>query len=240
MKFIAVIPARYSSVRFPGKPLALLKGKPVIQHVYGRVVASHLFDSVLVATDDMRIADAVAGFGGIYKMTADSHASGSDRIAEVVESIDCDVVFNVQGDEPFIKTEPLYDLKAVFSSSNVQVATLMSPLNDVKALLNINIVKVVVNNDMGAMYFSRSPIPFNRDDLGQPKYFRHIGVYAYKKETLLNFTSLPHGILEQTEKLEQLRFLENSIPVKMVMTDYQGIGIDTPEDLKQAESLLHL
>jgi 3-deoxy-manno-octulosonate cytidylyltransferase (CMP-KDO synthetase) len=238
MKFIAVIPARFASVRFPGKPLALLQGKPIIRHVYERVLNSQLFEDVIVATDDDRIREAVTSFGGKVRLTSDSHPSGSDRIAETINGMDCDVVFNVQGDEPMIDADTLSRLKQVFSDPSVRVASLMTPLNDDKALLNINIVKVITDNNMNALYFSRSPIPCNRDSIPGIEYFRHIGVYAYTKQTLLDFVNLPQGKLEQIEKLEQLRFLENGIPIRMVTTPYQGIGIDTPEDLKNVEILL--
>lgn len=238
MKFIAVIPARYASTRFPGKPLALLHGKPIIQHVYERVCAGNLFQDVIIATDDERIAQAVISFGGNYKMTSLNHPSGSDRIAEVIKELDCGVVFNIQGDEPMIDTDILAKLKSVFADHEVRVASLMTPLKDDKVLLNINIVKVVIDNKLNALYFSRSPIPSNRDNLPGVEYFRHIGVYAYCKQALLDFVQLPQGRLEQIEKLEQLRFLENSIPIRMIKTDYQGIGIDTPEDLSQVEQLI--
>ncbi len=238
MKFIAVIPARFASVRFPGKPLAMLQGKPIIRHVYERVWNSQLFEDVIVATDDDRIREAVASFGGKVTMTSDSHPSGSDRIAEAINGMDCDVVFNVQGDEPMIDADTLSRLKQVFSDPSVRVASLMTPLNDDKALLNINIVKVITDNNMNALYFSRSPIPCNRDNLTGVEYFRHIGVYAYRKQTLLDFVNLPQGKLEQIEKLEQLRFLVNGIPIRMVTTPYQGIGIDTPEDLINVDKLL--
>lgn len=238
MNCLAVIPARYASIRFPGKPLALLKGKPVIQHVYERVLGSGLFQDVIVATDDERIAEAVHNFGGKCQMTSPEHNSGSDRIAEVIRDLDCDVVFNVQGDEPMIESEPLVKLKAVFDDSEVRVASLMTPFSDTQVLHNINIVKVVTDNKFNALYFSRSPIPCNRDNAPEIKFFRHLGVYAYRKDILLDFVKLPPGKLEQIEKLEQLRLLENSIPIRMVETSYQGIGIDTPEDLIQVEIIL--
>ncbi len=238
MIFAAVIPARYASTRFPGKPLALLQGKTIIQHVFERVKASGLFQDVIVATDDDRIAQVVQSFGGKCQMTSPNHQSGSDRIAEVIRDLDCDVIFNVQGDEPMIETEPLAKLKAVFSNPEVLAASLMSPFSDSKVLHDINAVKVVIDNNMNALYFSRSPIPHDRDGSGDFTYFRHIGVYAYRKKTLLDFITLPPGKLEQTEKLEQLRLLENDIPIRMVETAYQGIGIDTPEDLIRVEKLL--
>jgi 3-deoxy-D-manno-octulosonate cytidylyltransferase len=235
---IAVIPARYASVRFPGKPLALLKGKPIIQHVYERVLNSSLFSDVIVATDDNRIADTVKAFNGKVRLTSADHPSGSDRIAEVIRDIDCDVIFNVQGDEPMIDAETLSKLKDVFIDAQVKVASLMTPISDDKDILNINVVKVVTDNDLNSLYFSRSPIPYNRDQQTGIVYFRHIGVYAYRKQTLLDYIKLPAGKLEQIEKLEQLRFLENGIQLKMVQTSYQGIGIDTPEDLQTVENLL--
>lgn len=240
MNCLAVIPARYASTRFLGKPLAMLKGKPVIQYVYERVIGSGLFQEVIVATDDERIAEAVKIFGGKCQMTSPKHNSGSDRIAEVIQDIDCDIVFNVQGDEPMIESEPLAKLKTVFEDSEVRVASPMTPFYDAQVLHDINIVKVVSDNNMNALYFSRSPIPFNRDNTPEIKFFRHIGVYAYRKQTLLDFIKLPLGKLEQIEKLEQLRFLENGIPIRMVISSYQGIGIDTPEDLNRAEKLISL
>jgi 3-deoxy-manno-octulosonate cytidylyltransferase (CMP-KDO synthetase) len=235
---IAVIPARFASTRFPGKPLAQMQGRPIIRHVYERVLDSGLFDDVIVATDDTRIAEAVEAFGGRYKLTSPHHPSGSDRIAEVIRALDCEVVFNIQGDEPMIEPSALAELKAVFSNPEVRVATLFTPLTDPQALLNINVVKVVFDNALNALYFSRSAIPANRDGIPDVAYFRHIGVYAYRKQTLLDFVNLPQGKLEQAEKLEQLRFLEHGIPIRLVETSYQGIGIDTPEDLLQMEKLL--
>lgn len=235
---IAVIPARYASVRFPGKPLALLQGKPIIQHVYERVLNSSLFYDVIVATDDNRIADTVKSFNGKVRLTSADHPSGSDRIAEVIKDIDCDVVFNVQGDEPMIDAETLSKLKDVFINPQVKVASLMTTISNDKDTLNINVVKVVTDNDLNSLYFSRSPIPYNRDQQTGVVYSKHIGVYAYRKQTLLDYIKLPAGKLEQIEKLEQLRFLENGIQLKMVRTTYQGIGIDTPDDLLTVENLL--
>ncbi len=240
MQPVAVIPARYASTRFPGKPLALLQGKPIIRHVYERVAGSGLFGQVIVATDDARIAEAVQSFGGSCQITSPDHPSGSDRVAEVVKDIKCDLVFNIQGDEPLIGTEPLAALLAAFSDPEVKVATLITPVTDLEAILNINMVKVIFNNNMDAIYFSRSLIPCNRD--GEPglDYFRHIGVYAFRKQTLLDFVSLPVGRLERAEKLEQLRLLEYGIPIRLVGTSYQGIGIDTLEDLEKVGRLLQI
>jgi len=238
VKFIAVIPARFASVRFPGKPLATLKGKPIIQHVYEQVTGSELFDYVIIATDDERIEEVVRNFGGSYQMTSPHHPSGSDRIAEVVRDFDCDVVFNVQGDEPLIQKEPLALLKDAFKDKEVQVASLMTTITDEAELNNPNIVKVVTDSKSDALYFSRSPIPCNRDRIQDVEYYRHIGVYAYRKQTLLDFVKLPQSSLELTEKLEQLRLLENGIPIRMIKTSYQGIGIDTPEDLDKVILLI--
>jgi len=216
----------------------MLNGKPVIQHVYERVLGSSLFSDVIIATDDDRIAGSVKNFGGNYRMTRPDHNSGSDRIAEVISDIDCDVVFNIQGDEPLIDSDTLTDLRNSFTDGNIRVASLMTLLVDDKELLNINVVKVVTDNNLNALYFSRSPIPCRRDNVPNVDYFRHIGVYAYRKSTLLEFVKFPQGRLEQIEKLEQLRFLENNIPIRMVITNYQGIGIDTHEDLEAVVRIL--
>ena len=238
MQTIAVIPARYASTRFPGKPLALLAGKPILQHVYERVLETQLFHKVIIATDDERIAEAADKFHGEYRLTSPHHLSGSDRIVEVVRDLDYDVIVNVQGDEPMITAQPLADLLEVFRDENVQVASLMRLLEAADELTNPNIVKVVTDKDANALYFSRSPLPYNRDNLPDIKYFAHVGVYAYRKAALLRFVTLPPGRLEQIEKLEQLRLLENGIPIRMVETVYQGIGIDTPEDLVKVNNLL--
>ena len=234
---IAIIPARYASTRFPAKALALLQGKPIIQHVYERVVASGLFAQVVVATDHPAIVTAVIAFNGLALTTSDKHQSGSDRIAEAISSFPAaQIVLNVQGDEPFIDTASLRDLLAAFNNPQVQMASLMTPVSDPGMLDNPNIVKVVTDARLQALYFSRSAIPFCRDKDIPVDYFRHIGVYAYRRETLLHYVSLAPGKLEQIEKLEQLRALENEIPIQMVLTEYQGVGIDTPEDLQAAEA----
>lgn len=234
MKVIAVIPARYSSTRFPGKALALLNGKPIIQHVYEAAEQSELFSKVIVATDDERIAKAVHSFNAFVVMTSSEHKSGSDRIAEVIENMDCDVVFNIQGDEPFITKQPLSDLKDVFHDPTVQVASLMHEMTNEEEIVNPNNVKVICDRLGNALYFSRSLIPYDRDKTQQVTYWKHIGVYAYLKKTLLRFVAIPQGKLERIESLEQLRLLENGIPIRMVKTAYKGIGIDTPEDLEKA------
>lgn len=238
MKALAVIPARYASTRFPVKALASLAGIPIIQHVYQRVVASGLFSEVIVATDHPAIMDAVKAFHGKAMMTSDQHPSGSDRIAEVLKHYPgIDVIVNVQGDEPLIERQPLADLLQAFSDPSVNMASLMTPITDPEMLSDPNIVKVVTDSQGDAIYFSRSCVPYNRDHR-EHTYYRHIGVYAYRPDVLEEFVSLPQGILEQTEKLEQLRALEHGIPIRMVLTDYQGVGIDTPADLDRVEKLL--
>ncbi|MDD2331193.1 MAG: 3-deoxy-manno-octulosonate cytidylyltransferase [Candidatus Cloacimonetes bacterium] len=237
MKTAAVIPARFASTRFPGKPLVPLAGKPIIQHVYEAAINSRLFDTVLVATDSEEIWKAVSYFGGKAVMTSEKNHSGSDRIAEAIKEIDCDLIVNIQGDEPLIDRASLSALINSFRHKDVMVASLMTLIREPEQLFMPNIVKVVVDKDSNALLFSRSAIPFNRDDLKNVRYYRHIGVYAYRRKILLKFVSLPPGKLENIEKLEQLRLLENGIPIRMIETDYQGIGIDTPEDLILVEKL---
>ncbi len=232
---VAVIPARYDSSRFPGKPLAILGGKPMIVQVFRAVEQTGLFSRVIVATDDSRIFNTVIEHGGEACMTSSSHRSGTDRIAEVVRDIDFDIVVNVQGDEPFISKEPLEKLLSLFGDESVRVGTLLHDLDDENDLKNPNIVKVAIAKNSDALYFSRSPIPFKAREY-RPHYYRHIGVYAYRKDALLRFVGLEPGVLEQTESLEQLRLLENGIPIRTACTDYRGIGIDTPEDLEKAQS----
>lgn len=236
MKVLAVIPARYDSSRFPGKPLALLQGKFLIQQVYERVKASCLFEEVIVATDSAKIFAAVKEFNGTVEMTSTGHKSGTDRVAEVCRKRDFDIVINVQGDEPFINNQALKQLLDCFQDPSVKVASLMHPLSE--ELENPNIVKVVTDTDNYALYFSRSVIPYNRENRAY-KYYHHIGVYAFRREALLDYVSLPSGKLEKIEKLEQLRLLEYGRKIKMVETDYQGFGIDTKADLIKAEQIFN-
>lgn len=232
MKRYAVIPARYASTRFPGKPLALLNGKAILQHVYENVLATALFDEVFIASDDLRISAAGESFGAPVIMTDSNLPSGTDRVAAICEMLEPDsVIVNVQGDEPLISKEPLCALLKAFEDESVQMASLITALRDPQDLANPNIVKVVLDACSNALYFSRSPIPFDRDNSGNIPYFRHIGVYAFRYQTLLDFVALPLGKLEQIEKLEQLRALEHGIAIRMVQTNYQGFGIDSPEDL---------
>ena len=238
MKAAAIIPARLGSTRFPEKPLAMLGGKCLITRVWEAVVATELFDEVIVATDSKRILDVVLAAGGKAQMTSSEHPSGSDRVAEVASGLEADIIVNVQGDEPFITEEVLKPLLDSFLDDAVQMASLMTPILDAEQLDDPGIVKVVTDAAGKALYFSRSLIPFDRDGGSGYNYMRHIGVYAWRRETLLSFVSLGMGKLERVEKLEQLRALENGIAIQMVETDYQGIGIDTPEDLARAERII--
>lgn len=246
MRFLGIIPARYASTRFPAKPLANLGGKLVIQRVYEQVT-SILTDAV-VATDDVRIENAVKSFGGRVVMTSTSHRSGTDRCYEAFTKIpgDFDVVINIQGDEPFTQPMQLQSIMDCFKDSQTQIATLVKPFNPVDgydALENINSPKVVVNKNMQALYFSRSIIPYYRNKereewLAGHTYYKHIGLYAYRAEVLREITSLPQSPLEIAESLEQLRWLENGYVIKVGISDVETIGIDTPEDLEKAEAFL--
>lgn len=239
MKYYAIIPARYASQRFPGKALAILRGKPVIQHVYERVADTGLFDKVIVATDDKRIQIVCQSFGAEAVITDPALPSGTDRVAAVALSLEQDsVILNVQGDEPLISKEPLTRLLTEFEDSAVQMASLMTPLTSAEDMANPNIVKLVLDRYSNALYFSRQAIPFDRDKAGGFTAYRHIGVYAFRYQILMDFVALPVAKLEQIEKLEQLRALENGIPIRMVLSDYQGIGIDTPQDLVRVESIM--
>lgn len=244
MKFISIIPARYASTRFPGKPLAMLGGKSVIQRVYEKV--SGVIDETWVATDDERIFNAVESFGGKVVMTRNDHKSGTDRIEEAIEKIggDYDVVINVQGDEPFIQASQIKTVCECFDDPSTEIATLGKPFgNDMDAINNPNSPKIVVDKKGYAMYFSRSVIPFVRGkeskewSLSYP-FLKHIGLYAYRRNVLAEVTRLPQGELEKAESLEQLRWLENGYRIKVGLTDVETVGIDTPEDLARAEKFL--
>ncbi len=234
MKNIAVIPARFAASRFPGKLMQRIGEKTIIRMVYENAVAMNLFDEVLVVTDSDEIMNEIVSIGGSVKKSTKDHQSGSDRIAEAIESMDVDVVVNIQGDEPFVEKEPLQDLLNCFKDPGVSVASVMKRFGERDEPENPNQVKVVCNRHNDALYFSRSPIPFKRNRSADLPYFKHVGVYAYRKETLLNFTQWPMGALEQTEMLEQLRYLENGVAIRMVETKTSSIGIDTPEDLERA------
>jgi 3-deoxy-D-manno-octulosonate cytidylyltransferase len=230
-----MIPARYASARFPAKLMQLLGDKTVIRHTYENTVQTGLFDKVIVVTDSPVIFEEIKSNGGEVMMSIKTHESGSDRIAEAVENLDTDIVVNVQGDEPFVQKAPLQKLLAVFNQDeNVQVASLMQVIKNKKNIEDPNFVKVAVDLRMNALFFSRSVIPYPRDPSLSIHYYEHIGVYAFKKQALLNFTRWPVTALEAAEKIECLRYLEHGIPLKMVLTEYMGIEIDTPEDLKLA------
>ncbi len=239
-KVIAVIPARYNSTRFPGKMMEILGNRTIITTTYQNVLETGLFDEVFVATDSELIFDEISKNGGKAVMTGE-HETGSDRIAEAVQNIDCDIVINVQGDEPFLKKEPLKQLIDVFykdEKKEISLASLKIQLRESEEIRNPNNVKVITDNNGFALYFSRSVIPFQRELSYDVTYYKHIGVYAFRKEALLKFSSLEMTPLEISEKLEQLRYLENGMKIKMVETDFVGIGIDTPEDLEKAKKLI--
>ncbi len=241
MKNIAMIPARYAASRFHAKLMQPLGDKTVIRHTYDNTVATGLFDDVLVITDSDIIYNEIVSNGGQAKMSIRAHESGSDRIAEAVADMDVDVVLNVQGDEPFIKKEPLRQLLEVFegeAGKQVQVASLMRIIHEQRLIEDPNNVKVVVDGNMNSLLFSRSVIPYPRNKEISINYYHHIGVYAFRKQSLLNFTGWPVTPLEAAEKIECLRYLEHGIPLKMVVTDFKGVGIDAPDDLKEAAKFL--
>ena len=238
IKKIAFIPARYAATRFPAKLMQQLGNKTVIRHTYDNTVNTGLFDEVLVVTDSEIIYNEIVTNGGKAKMSIKEHESGSDRIAEAIADMVVDIVVNVQGDEPFVQKEPLQKLLQVFEDDNVQVASLMKILTEEKYIADPNYVKVAVDKNMNSLLFSRSPIPYHRDKTVSPIYYEHIGVYAFRKQALLNFSNWQMTPLEVAEKIECLRYLENGVPLKMVITEYMGVEIDTPEDLEKAIQLL--
>lgn len=241
MNCIAMIPARYASTRFPAKLMQLLGSKTVIRHTYDNTVGTGLFDKVIVVTDSQVIFDEIRSNGGEVMMSIRTHESGSDRIAEAVENLETDIVVNVQGDEPFVQAAPLEKLLDLFKkdeTEKIQVASLMQVIKDKKNIQDRNYVKVVVDLQMNALYFSRSVIPFPREPSVAITYYEHIGVYAFRKQALMNFTRWPVSPLESAEKIECLRYLEHGIPLKMVLTEYMGIEIDTPDDLQLAKQRL--
>lgn len=246
MRFMAIIPARYASTRFPGKPLATLGGKSVIERVYGQVAGT--VDEVVVATDDQRIYDAVKAFGGEVEMTSAEHRSGTDRCWEAYcrHGVPCDIVINVQGDEPFIQPSQIEEIKRCFDRPGTDIATLVKPFtpsDGLEALENPNSPKVVLDAEMRAMYFSRSVIPYLRNVerskwLEKHTFYKHIGIYAFRTEVLERIVALPQSELERSESLEQLRWLENGYRIGVGISDTETIGIDTPEDLERAERFL--
>ena len=236
MKIAAVIPARLNATRLPRKLLADLCGKPVLQRTYEAAVATGLFPEVIIATDSEEIRDIMEAAGATVVMSRKVHESGSDRIAEAIADKDIDVIVNIQGDEPFVNAGLLKNLIEVFQDQddNVQVASVMRKITEATLIADPNVVKVVTDLNSNALYFSRHSIPFKRDAINETPVFQHIGVYAFRKEALMSFTSWPLSPLEVAEKLEQLRYLEHGIPIKMVMTDVVGISIDVQEDLERA------
>lgn len=253
MKFLAVIPARYASTRFPGKPLALVKGEPMIWRVYKQT--SKAFDNLCVATDDERIFNCVKDRGGNAVMTSSSHNSGTDRVLEAADKFEAaagekfDIIVNVQGDEPYIQPAQLEQLKSCFytvdgeESSSVQLATLVKRISTVEELENPNAPKVVVDSNWNALYFSRSVIPYprgvewNDECVASHTYYRHIGLYGYRKETLKQVCSMEQSYLEKTEKLEQLRWLEAGLKIKVALTEFETYAVDTPEDLERINAM---
>jgi 3-deoxy-manno-octulosonate cytidylyltransferase (CMP-KDO synthetase) len=241
MKIIAVIPARYASTRFPAKLMQDLGGKTVILRTYEAAVSTNLFDDVFVVTDSDLIFDEIIANGGKAIRSIKAHESGSDRIAEAVSNLDVEIVVNVQGDEPFIDREPLMRLIEIFrkdAARQVDLASLMREIKDKEVINNPNNVKVVIDQNDFALYFSRSVIPYPREQNVGVRYMQHIGIYAFRKQALLDFYSLPMKSLEASEKLEQLRYLEFGKRIKMVETTHIGIGIDTPEDLEKARLMI--
>lgn len=263
MPSTVIIPSRYASTRFPGKPLCLLSGKPMIQHVYERAKKTGLVQEVFVATDSKLIYDFVEGFGGKAIMTSDAHRSGTDRLAEAVEKLqdtgyriqNTDIVINVQGDEPMLHPQMIDDVISLMDDERASIGTLSKRMEEAEEILDPNIVKVVFNVEGFALYFSRSPIPYHRDlfrvmgqessaertTLDAPRsthYFKHIGIYAYRKEVLLRLSKMPSTRLEEIEKLEQLRALENGLKIKVKETPFDTIGVDTPADIERVEKCL--
>lgn len=240
MKVIAMIPARYAASRFPGKLMKDLEGKPVIVRTFEAVMSTNLFQEVFVVTDDDRIENVILQAGGKVIRSRKEHSSGSDRLAEACENLDVDVIVNIQGDEPFTEKKNLQILLDIFVKDiekQVDVASLMEPLHEPEEMANPNNVKVVTNKSGDALYFSRAFIPFPRDEKSEGVYFKHIGIYAYRKHALMQFTQLGESMLEKTEKLEQLRYLENGFKIRLAITDTPTIGIDTENDLEKARSL---
>jgi len=240
MKIIAMLPARYSASRFPGKLMKDLGGKSVILRTYEATIATNLFEDVYVVTDSDAIEEEITSNGGLVIRSKKEHESGSDRIAEAVENLDIDIVVNVQGDEPFIEKESLENVLSVFKNDDaktIDLASLMVHITDFEDINNPNVVKVIVDQNNFALYFSRHPIPFPRDTNVGVKYYKHKGIYAFRKQAILDFQNLPMQSLEASEKIECIRYLEYGKKIKMVETSVDGIGIDTPNDLIKAKKL---
>lgn len=237
-KVVAMIPARYAATRFPAKLMQLLGNKTVIRHTYDNTVATGLFDEVWVVTDSDVIFNEITSHGGNAVMSVKEHESGSDRIAEAVAKMDVELILNVQGDTPFIKKEPLSRLLETFNDNSVKVASMMQVLTKQEEIDDPNFVKVAVDKNWNSLFFSRSVIPYPRDKAAPVTYYEHIGVYAFRKEALMQFTQWPVTPLEAAERVECLRYLEYGIPLRMIVVDYMGVEIDTPADLEKASKLL--
>lgn len=237
MIILAIIPARYESSRFLGKPLALIAGKPMIQWVYEQTKKVDLIKDVYVATDDERIFDCVVSFGGRAIMTGEC-SCGTDRIYEASKNLNADIIINVQGDEPMIKPQMIEEVLSAFEDENVLMATLKKRIDDKEEINNPNVVKVITDNHNDALYFSRFPIPYLRNDFEEYKVFKHIGMYAYRKEFLKTYVGLQKAFLEKAESLEQLRCLENGYKIRVIETEFETIGVDTPEQLKAVEEAM--
>jgi 3-deoxy-manno-octulosonate cytidylyltransferase (CMP-KDO synthetase) len=235
-KIIGVIPARYGSTRFPGKPLALINGKPMIQHVYERAMKSKLLSKVIVATDDKRIYNAVKGFEANVEMTSKQHKSGTDRVGEVIKNVKCDIVVNIQGDEPFIDPRNIDKaIESLINEKTVNVSTLCCKITDKSEVTNSNVVKVIFDKNNFALYFSRLPVPYSKSE-NKTNYYKHIGLYVFRKRFLIKFLNAKRGRLEKIEKLEQLRILEMGERIKVVLTKKDSIAIDTKTDLRKIKS----
>lgn len=254
MAAIVVIPTRYDSTRFPGKPLALLKGKPLIQHVYEGCLGASLVKDVMVATDSEAILEKVLSFSGKAVMTSSKHLSGTDRVAEVASQLDYDIIVNVQGDEPLINPQMIDDVVDLLSDSRADMGTLTKKIDNTEDIMDPNVVKIVFDKDNFALYFSRSPIPYHRELLGSIGFnvvvkekslpddfvmYKHVGIYSYRKEVLLRLSSMRQTRLEEIERLEQLRALENGFKIKVKETIFETIGVDTPEDMERVEKWLN-
>ncbi len=238
MRIVAMIPARYAASRFPGKLMKKLGDKTIIRHTYDNTADTGLFDEVWVVTDSDVIYNEITSNGGKAKMSVQEHESGSDRIAEAIRDMDLDVIINVQGDTPFVQKKPLQQLISLFEDKEVQVGSMMRAIMEKAQVENPNIVKVVVNNNMNSLLFSRSVIPYPRNTDAAITHYEHVGIYGFTKKALLQFTQWPITPLEDAEKIECLRFLEHGIPLRMTVVDFEGVGIDTPEDLQRAAAFL--
>jgi 3-deoxy-manno-octulosonate cytidylyltransferase (CMP-KDO synthetase) len=234
-KGLVIIPARYQSTRFPGKPLVLLKDKPLIQHVWERAIMAKNVEKVIVATDHSGIFEKVKEFGGECIMTSPFHKTGTERVAEVAKKFDFEIIVNVQGDEPMIEPELIDKIIEVLNCEKISMASIYEVWDDKNEFLNPNTVKVVMDKDEFALYFSRSPIPYSKDN---STFFRHVGIYGYKRNILFNLVSFPQTFLELKEGLEQLRAIENGVRIKMIRSDKKTIGVDTPEDLEKIREVL--